>query len=441
MRIPSTRMTWCAGSTRAPNRRTVSPSTSTRPSPISSSQCRRLPTPAAASTFCSRTPPGTSMRLSRPSSSRSKSSGSSPERGDVPEAGSRGGAGGRPPAAAGPRRAGDSREGTGGRPPGPAEPRPAGESRGARGGRSPGLAESGPLALIDRILDVLDVLGQEGGEIRELGQAGQAEPLQEGPGGAVEASPGLRLGARLLDQSAQGERAQHAVAVDPADGRHPGPVHRLPVSHHGQGFQGGLGQPDLLAVPDEPLHHRCALGPGVVPPAAGHLAQVEAALLGVVGGGEVAQGRRDFLARALEDLGDDDLWYRFVHHQQDRLEAGPQAGTSRALGRASVAARPVPPPPPPPPPRPPPPGPPPAASARGCGPAATMSSRRPRSPPRGSSPFPGSAAPSSPTGTASSSMLTRLPPRRRRPPRPPRQAPFPRPRSRTAPRAGSPGRT
>jgi hypothetical protein len=68
IRLPSTRMIWCSGSTRAPNRRTVCPSTSTRPAPISSSQCLRLPTPASARTFCSRTPPGTSVRVSWSSS-------------------------------------------------------------------------------------------------------------------------------------------------------------------------------------------------------------------------------------------------------------------------------------------------------------------------------------------------------------------------------------
>src|SRR6266851_2680418 len=70
MRFPSTLITWWSGSTRAPNRRTVWPSTSTRPAPMSSSQCLRLPTPTSARTFCSRTPPGTSVRESlSPSSS------------------------------------------------------------------------------------------------------------------------------------------------------------------------------------------------------------------------------------------------------------------------------------------------------------------------------------------------------------------------------------
>src|SRR5580700_8233465 len=74
MRFPSTLITWCSGSTRAPNRRTVSPSTSTRPAPMSSSQCLRLPSPASARTFCSRTPPGTSVSESRSASSSSYSS-------------------------------------------------------------------------------------------------------------------------------------------------------------------------------------------------------------------------------------------------------------------------------------------------------------------------------------------------------------------------------
>src|ERR1017187_1197143 len=73
MRLPSTLITWCSGSTRAPNRRTVSPSTSIRPAPINSSQYLRLPTPASASTFCSRTPPGTSVSESRSPSSSSSS--------------------------------------------------------------------------------------------------------------------------------------------------------------------------------------------------------------------------------------------------------------------------------------------------------------------------------------------------------------------------------
>src|ERR1022692_2903758 len=48
IRRPSTLMIWTCGSTRAPYLRTISPSTSTLPSPIISSQCRRVPRAADA---------------------------------------------------------------------------------------------------------------------------------------------------------------------------------------------------------------------------------------------------------------------------------------------------------------------------------------------------------------------------------------------------------
>src|ERR1700723_297440 len=155
MRMPSTLITWWSGSTRAPNRRTVCPSTSTRPAPIISSQCLRLPTPASARTFCSRTPPGTSVRLSRSS--------------------------------------------------------PSGEPQSS----SSSSLKSGSGVLI---LDVLNVLGQERREVGQVLQAGQAQPLQEIPGGPVQDGAGFGVGAGLLDQAAQHQGAHHAVAVDPADG-------------------------------------------------------------------------------------------------------------------------------------------------------------------------------------------------------------------------------
>src|SRR5713226_3544464 len=198
MRLPSTLMTCCWGSTRAPNLRTVSPSTSTRPAPISSSQCLRLPTPAAASTFCSRTPPGTSVSPSR-----------SP---------------------AGPKSSGPDTA---------APPRPSG----ARG-------------LINGILCVLDMIWQEGGELGQLLQAGQAQPLQEIPSGPVEDSPRLPFRARILHQSPQRQRAHYPVTVHPAHRRHPRPAHRLAVGHDGEGLQRRLSEPDLLPVTDKALHDR-----------------------------------------------------------------------------------------------------------------------------------------------------------------------------------------
>src|SRR5271165_3456377 len=209
MRLPSTLITWRSGSTRAPNRRTVSPSTSTRPAPMSSSQCLRLPTPASARTFCSRTPPmepGTSVRESLSPSSKSSSSSSAWN------------------------------------------------------------LRSGVL-----IVDVLNVLRQERREIRQVLQAGQAQPLQEVPGGAVQDGSGLFVRARFLGQAAQHQRAHDPVAVDAAHRRYAGPAHRLTVGHHGQGLQRRLGQPDLLPVTDETLNQRRAILAGIEPPAAGDL--------------------------------------------------------------------------------------------------------------------------------------------------------------------------
>ena len=107
----------------------------------------------------------------------------------------------------------------------------------------------------------------------------------------------------FLDQSAQHQGAHDAVAVNAADGGHPGAAHRLPVGHHGQRLQRGLGEPDLLTAADEPLYHRSALGPGVQPPAASDLAQVETALLSRIGVGKLAQRSRDRRGWLLGDIG------------------------------------------------------------------------------------------------------------------------------------------
>ena len=64
MRMVSTRMTSTSGSTRRPCEVTTSSFTDTRPSPMSTSQARREPMPAAASTFCRRIPSGSVMALS-----------------------------------------------------------------------------------------------------------------------------------------------------------------------------------------------------------------------------------------------------------------------------------------------------------------------------------------------------------------------------------------
>ena len=120
-----------------------------------------------------------------------------------------------------------------------------------------------------------------------------ADPLQEVARGAVEHRGGLGVLAGLLDQPAGDQRAHHAVDVDAADRGHPGAADRLLVGDHGERLEGRLGQPGLLAVEDEPLHDRGVLLAGVVAPAAGDVAQVEAAVLvGVLLGQRRAARRR-----------------------------------------------------------------------------------------------------------------------------------------------------
>ena len=58
IRRPSTRTSSAAGSALAPGIDTTAPLTVTRPSRISDSAARRDATPAAAISFCSRTPSG-----------------------------------------------------------------------------------------------------------------------------------------------------------------------------------------------------------------------------------------------------------------------------------------------------------------------------------------------------------------------------------------------
>src|ERR1700733_2875866 len=283
MRLPSTRMTWFSGSTRAPNRRTIWPATSTRPAPISSSQCRRLPTPASASTFCSRTPPGTSARSSRSPASSAKSSLSSSSK---------------PMLRSARRRACASGDSSTGLPSGPLRPRPF------------------------IVLYVLNVLRQERRQVGQFVQGRHAQPLEKVAGGAVQNRAGLQIGTGVLDQPAQHERPDHAVAVDTADRRDPGPADRLPVGDHGQGFERRLGEADLLPVPDEPLDQGRAVLTSIEAPAARYLPQVEAAAVGRVLGREGAQGGVDLAPRPLEHLGEEHLRHRLVGPEQGPPEGG-----------------------------------------------------------------------------------------------------------------------
>ena len=153
-----------------------------------------------------------------------------------------------------------------------------------------------------------------------------ADPLQEVAGGAVEVGAGRVVLAGLLDQAAGEQRAHHAVDVDAADRRDPGPRDRLLVGDHGQRLQRRLGEPRLLAVEDEPLDDRGELLAGVVAPAAGDVAQLEAAALLVVLLGERLQRRGDLVDRVADGGGQRDGVQRLVGDHQHRLERGAQRG-------------------------------------------------------------------------------------------------------------------
>src|SRR5262249_16887458 len=145
MRRPSTRMIWRSGSTLAPYLRTITPSTSTPPSPISSSPCPRLPTPPAAPTSPSPPPPPPPTTPRAAAAARARGSGATASGREA-----RGGAGRAGPAA-------------------------------GRAGRDAGPPPLGsrPGGLMPRVLFVVEVIGKERGQLRQVVQRRQAEALQE----------------------------------------------------------------------------------------------------------------------------------------------------------------------------------------------------------------------------------------------------------------------
>ncbi len=70
----------------------------------------------------------------------------------------------------------------------------------------------------------------------------------------------------------------------------------------------------------KPFDHLGVLGPGVEPPAARDLAQLEAAVRAIEVIGKLGQDVADLGARPLEDLGERDVADRFVDDEQDGLD-------------------------------------------------------------------------------------------------------------------------
>ena len=314
MRAPSTSMASTSGSARVPSVAT-SPLTVTRPAAISSSHARRLPSPAWASTFCSRSPvvghPG---------------SGSDP--GGRPAASS-----GRPPA----RRRGR-----------PARPRCRSWPWWRGRGRCCCLERLETLGEGRRVgpeapLELLDHVGA-GHEVAERGQVGErvdAELLEEG---AVvpymHRLAGTGVAADLGDVAPLLQRAHHAVDAHAPDRRHLRPGDRLLVGDDRQGLEGGGRELGRLALEHEPLDVGRLVGVGLVAPAARHPGELEAAALVLVLGRQLAAQLVDDGRAQLQQLAHQVGVDGRLADQHDRLDGPPGLGPSLAVGRA-WRARPV----------------------------------------------------------------------------------------------------
>ncbi len=132
-----------------------------------------------------------------------------------------------------------------------------------------------------------------------------------------------------------GEQGAHdAVDVDAAHRRDPGPRDRLLVGHHRERLERGLGQPGLLALEHEALHRGRVGLAGVVAPPAGHVAQLEAAVLLVVLLGERLQRADDVL-----DGVPDRAWPGSRSRAAGRRPSAPPPAPGAARQRASRVVR------------------------------------------------------------------------------------------------------
>src|SRR6195952_4509141 len=211
MRLPSTWTTALAGSMRRPISLTTRPSTFTRPSLISSSALRREATPAAASTFCNRTP------SSLPSSSST-----------------------------------------------PSLIRPVFFR----------WVERRLAFELSVIFEGIN-FREQGAKGRKVLEAGQPEPFDEQLGGAVQQATGLGVLPDFFDQAASDQSADDAVDVDAADAGNARPRDGLPVGDDGKRLQRRLGQSALLTVQHATLDHGGEAVARVEAPAAADLTQFD----------------------------------------------------------------------------------------------------------------------------------------------------------------------
>jgi hypothetical protein len=169
-------------------------------------------------------------------------------------------------------------------------------------GEVDGAAGIGPEPVLERLHDL--GAGDEVAEGRQLVEGVEPELLEERPGGAEQHGlPGPGIAGDLLDVAALLERAHDAVDVHAADRRHLGPRHRLLVGDDGQRLQRGGRQAGALALEDEALDVGRQIGVALEAVAAGDPHQLEAALVGVVGLGQLGAELLDPCRADLEQLG------------------------------------------------------------------------------------------------------------------------------------------
>ena len=182
-----------------------------------------------------------------------------------------------------------------------------------------GLDGAAREALADELLGLL-VRG-ELLQVGQLAQALEAEALEECLGGGVADGLGaLRVSARLSHEALVDEARDDAVGVDAADGLHALACHGLVVGDDGQGLERGLGEPAGVPAHDERLDLVVERRVGEQAPAAGDLAQLEAAVGVGVLGGEVGERLGRLAGGDAQDGGEVGGAYGVARDEEHRLE-------------------------------------------------------------------------------------------------------------------------
>ncbi len=130
----------------------------------------------------------------------------------------------------------------------------------------------------------------------------------------------MRVAAGLSHEALVHKARNDAVRVDAADGLDALASHRLVVGDDGERLQRGLGEAARVPAHDEGLHLVVEGGVGEEAPAAGHLAQLEAAVGVGVLGRKVCQGLGGLAGRDAQHGGQVGGAHRVAADQEHGLE-------------------------------------------------------------------------------------------------------------------------